>query len=77
MADVILHLVDRASFNRFLLMPIGEISSGMEGCLFRDYRPDHDSRFHREFEVDLEGEILELIDGSEDLSDNERLGEIC
>ena len=76
MADVILHLVDRASFNRFLLMPIGEISFGMERCLLRDYRPDHDSRFHREFEVDLEGEILELIDGSEDLSDNERLGEI-
>jgi len=75
MADVILHLADRESFNRLLEMSIGEIFSGMEGCSLRDSRPEPDHRFHRDFDVDLEGEVLELIDHSESLKGGDALGE--
>ncbi len=64
MADFILHLVDRSVAGKMLGMSVGEIASGMEAQSMRDLRPEPDSRFHRDFEVDLEGDILELIDNS-------------
>ena len=76
MADVFLHLADRISFDRFMEMPIGEISSGMESGSLRAYRPEPDPRFHRDFDVDLEGEILELFDASEELRADSLLRDI-
>tara|TARA_B100000287_G_C20611892_1_gene772405 strand:- start:720 stop:1400 length:681 start_codon:yes stop_codon:yes gene_type:complete len=63
-ADVILHLVDRNKLDEMMGMSVLEISEGMEKAAFRSYRPDPDARFHRDFDVDLEGEILELIDSA-------------
>ena len=54
-------------------MTVGEISSGMEGSSLRNSRPGADPRFHRDFDVDLEGEVLELIDASSDLGRAEKL----
>lgn len=62
MADVILHLVDQSTFARVLGMPIEEIVRGMEAQSLRSLRPEADPRFHRDFEVDLEGDLLEYLD---------------
>lgn len=62
MADVILHLVDQLTFVRLLGMPIEEIVRGMEAQTLRTLRPEADPRLHRDFEVDLEGDLLELAD---------------
>lgn len=67
MVDVMLYLVDRARLNDIMSMTVGEIQASMEDSSLRKSRPDADSRFHRDFDVDLEGEVLELIDGSADL----------
>jgi hypothetical protein len=61
-ADVILHLVDHPTFALVLGMPIEEIVRGMEAQSLRSLRPEADPRFHRDFEVDLEGDVLELVD---------------
>ena len=63
MADVTLHLVDPSSLDSLMQMSIDEISLGMENCQLRGIRPEQDPRFHRDFDIDLEGDILELIDG--------------
>lgn len=65
-----LHLVDRTLLDEMMGMSVGEISSSMEGASLRKSRPEADSRFHRDFDVDLEGEVLELIDDSTELSDD-------
>jgi hypothetical protein len=70
MADVTLHLVDGQRFNRMASMPLGEIISGMEGRSLRELRPQGDPRFQREFDVDLEGDFLELIDSRSDWEQN-------
>ena len=44
-----------------MAMSVGEISSAMEATSLRVSRPEADPRFHRDFDVDLEGEVLELI----------------
>ena len=67
MVDVMLYLVDRGQFDEIMSMTVGEISSGMEESSLRRSRPEADPRFHRDFDVDLEGEVLELIDASVDL----------
>ena len=61
---MILHLVDREELDRMLEMSVREISEGMEKASFRSSRPEPDIRFHRDFDVDLEGEILELVDST-------------
>jgi hypothetical protein len=66
-ADVILHLVDQSAFSHMLGMPIEEIAKGMESQSLRFLRPEPDPRFHRDFEVDLEGDLLELLDGLGDM----------
>ena len=67
MVDVMLDLVDPKSFTEIIEMPLSEIYSGMEERSLRQFRPDHDRNFHREFDADLEGEILDLIDRFDDL----------
>ena len=47
----------------------------MEGSSLRSSRPEADPRFHRDFDVDLEGEVLELIDGSADIGGVEQLSQ--
>ena len=73
MVDVMLHLVDRGLLDGIISMTVGEISSGMEESSLRNSRPVADPRFHRDFDVDLEGEVLELIDASSDLGRAEKL----
>ena len=75
MVDVILHLVDRGLLDELVVMSVGEISSAMEASSLRSSRPEADPRFHRDFDVDLEGEVLELIDDSEGLVEGSILAE--
>jgi len=75
MVDVMLYLVDRAGLNDVMSMTVREIHSSMEDSSLRKSRPDADSRFHRDFDVDLEGEVLELIDGSADLERGEKISQ--
>ena len=77
MVDVMLYLVDRGQFDEIKSMTVGDISSGMEGSSLRNSRPEADPRFHRDFDVDLEGEVLELIDASADLGRNEKLSHVA
>ncbi len=75
MVDVILHLVDRVQLDEIMSMTVEDISIAMEDSSLRKYRPEADPRFHRDFDVDLEGEVLELIDGSPDLTRDEKLSQ--
>jgi len=75
MVDVILHLVDRVLLGELMAMSVSEISSSMEAASLRGSRPEADPRFHRDFDVDLEGEVLELIDDSEGLGEGSSLAE--
>jgi len=75
MVDVMLHLVDRGMLDEIMSMTVGDISSAMEGSSLRSSRPEADPRFHRDFDVDLEGEVLELIDGSADIGGVEQLSQ--
>ena len=77
MVDAMLYLVDRGQFDEIMSMTVGDISSGMEGSSLRNSRPEADPRFHRDFDVDLEGEVLELIDASADLGRNEKLSHVA
>jgi len=72
---VILHLVDRGLLDEIMSMTVGDISSAMEGSSLRSSRPEADPRFHRDFDVDLEGEVLELIDRSVDLGEGVQLSQ--
>lgn len=67
MVDVMLHLVDRGLLNALMAMSVSEISSAMEESSLRDSRPEADPHSHRDFDVDLEGEVLEIIDGASGL----------
>ena len=75
MVDVILHLVDRGLLDELVALSVDEISSAMEATSLRGSRPEADPRFHRDFDVDLEGEVLELIDDSEGLGEGSSLAE--
>ena len=58
MADVILNLVNHSNFEKLVSMSLKELFQKVEDGSLRDYRPELDNRFHREFDVDLEGDIL-------------------
>ncbi len=73
MADVILYLVDRSRFDRIMAMRVEEITSGMESSEMRGLRPKKDARFHRDFDVDLEGDILEAVDSFDDFDPKSEL----
>ncbi|MEO2208352.1 MAG: hypothetical protein ABGX06_00210 [Candidatus Poseidoniia archaeon] len=67
MVDVMLRLVDKATLGRLLEMPLSRLVSGFETGAFRDLRPESDPRYHRGFDVDLEGDFLEWIDKADGL----------
>ena len=67
MADVILNLVNHSNFEKLVSMPLKELFQKVEDGSLRDFRPKLDNRFHREFDVDLEGDILEWSDNNSDL----------
>ena len=73
MADVILQLVDRTALRNLHSMPLGELLDGMDSQSLRDLRPSVDPRFHRPFDVDLEGDILEWFDANEEIERSENL----
>ena len=62
MVDVILNLVDMSIFRELSRMPLQDVLDKIENQTLRDKRPELDIRFHRDFEVDLEGDILEWFD---------------
>lgn len=67
MADIILQLVDRTALRRLLSIPLEGLLDGMSSQSLRNLRPNADPRFHRPFDVDLEGDILEWFDSNEDI----------
>ena len=62
MADVILNLVHHSNFQKLVSMTLQELFEKVEDSSLRNYRPELDSRFHRDFDVDLEGDIMEWSD---------------
>ena len=67
MADVILNLVNHSNFKKLVSMPLQDFFEKVEDGSLRDYRPELDNRFHREFDVDLEGDIMEWSDKNSDI----------
>ena len=73
MPDAILQLVDREAFRNFQSMPLGDLLAGMDSQSLRELRPRADLRFHRPFDVDLEGDILEWFDTNQEVDQSETL----
>ena len=73
MPDAILQLVDREAFRNFQSMPLGDLLAGMDSQSLRELRPRADPRFHRPFDVDLEGDILEWFDTNQEVDQSETL----
>ncbi len=67
MADVILNLVNHSNFKKLVSMPLQDFFEKVEDGSLRNYRPELHNRFHREFDVDLEGDIMEWLDKNSDL----------
>jgi hypothetical protein len=67
MADVILNLVNHSNFKKLVSMPLQDFFEKVEDGSLRNYRPELHDRFHREFDVDLEGDIMEWLDKNSDL----------
>jgi hypothetical protein len=66
LAEVILRLVDRDAFRRLSAMSVEQLVWGFESGDLRTSRPAGDSRFHRGFDVDIEGDFLEWADSAKD-----------
>ena len=75
MVDVILLLVDREAFDSLCSKPLGELLEGMEGRALRTLRPEPDARFHRGFDVDIEGDVMEWFDAKSNLDPSKPLTE--
>lgn len=75
MVDVILLLVDREGFDSLCSKPIGELLEGMETRALRALRPEPDARFHRSFDVDIEGDVMEWSDANGNLDPSKPLAE--
>jgi len=75
LADIILLLVDREGFDSLCLKPLGELLDGMEGRALRALRPELDARFHRSFDVDIEGDVMEWSDAKVNLDPSKPLTE--
>ena len=67
MADVILNLVHHSNFQKLVSIPLQELFEKVEDGSLRDYRPKLDNQFHRDFDVDLEGDIMEWSDKNSNL----------
>ena len=75
MVDVILLLVDREGFDSLCSKPLGELLEGMETRTLRALRPEPDARFHRSFDVDIEGDVMEWSDAKGNLDPSKPLAE--
>ena len=75
MVDVILLLVDREGFDSLCSKPLGELLEGMETRALRALRPEPDARFHRSFDVDIEGDVMEWSDAKGNLDPSKPLAE--
>jgi len=75
LVDVILLLVDREGFDSLCSKPLGELLEGMEGRALRALRPEPDARFHRGFDVDIEGDVMEWSDAKGNLDPSKPLAE--
>ena len=75
MVDVFLLLVDREAFDSLCSKPLGELLEGMEGRALRTLRPEPDARFHRGFDVDIEGDVMEWFDAKGNLDPSKPLAE--
>jgi hypothetical protein len=67
MADVILYIVDQHSLSSILNTPISQILTMLNSQIFQKNRPPIYNNFHRDFDVDLEGDLLELFDSNPDM----------
>ena len=75
LVDIILLLVDREGFDSLCSKPLGELLEGMESRALRALRPESDSRFHRSFDVDIEGDVMEWSDAKSNLDHSKSLSE--
>jgi len=75
LADIILLLVDREGFDILCSKPLGELLHGMKGRALRALRPELDARFHRSFDVDIEGDVMEWSDTKDNLDPSKPLSE--
>ena len=73
MPNIILQLVDRTALGNLYSMPLGKLHEGMSSQSLRELRPSADPRFHRPFDVDLEGDILEWFDANDIIERSETL----
>ena len=64
MAEVELNLVDLRAYRKLISINLSDIEDSISTNSLRELRPEHDLRFHREFDVDLEGEFLEFLDNT-------------
>ena len=75
MGDVILLLVDREGCDSLCSKPLGELLEGRETRALRALRPEPDARFHRSFDVDIEGDVMEWSDTKDNLDHSKPLAE--
>ena len=75
MVDVILLLVEREGCDSLCSKPLGELLEGMETRALRALRPEPDARFHRSFDVDIEGDVMEWSDAKGNLDPSKPLAE--
>ena len=75
MVDVILLLGERGGFDSLCSKPLGELLEGMETRALRALRPEPDARFHRSFDVDIEGDVMEWSDAKGNLDPSKPLAE--
>ena len=68
MPDVILSLIDPKSLDSILSMSLGSIIEGMEKMSLRETRPGSQGLPSRQFDVDLEGEIMEWLDSGGEIN---------
>jgi hypothetical protein len=69
MVEVILYIVDRHYLSSLLNTPISQLIVMLNNGELRKNRTSAYSDFHRDFDVDLEGELLELFDRNLELFD--------
>jgi len=72
MVEVILYIVDRHYLSSLLNTPISQLIVTLNNGELRKNRPSALSDFHRDFDVDLEGELLELFDRNLELFDADK-----
>jgi len=73
MADVILYLVNRDSLKSILNYTVSNLINSINEKELNFIRPKIFPDFHRDFDVDIEGEILDIFDKNESLLEGEEI----